>query len=351
NKIITLCKIAILARLTDKYIIKAAVLLPLLFACYFAPALYVQGACPSAPAPFTKIISLLINTLPGNETSLPDSVILPLKRSGRLFFIEANIDGVMGNLVFDSGAMGLVLNRTYFRDYVKSSLPSSGGATGPVGEVSRITVDRIQISDLVFERTAANMVDLSHIENRRGLKVLGLLGLDNLRNFEMIINLNSEILQLYPVDKKGQRLSGENAPFHSDYFQEIEIMGGVVFVKVIIAGKTLRFCLDSAAETNALSKDVPKAVMETFSVTRTSLLRGAGSQTREVLFGNFTDLSIGNVKLHPMTAVLSNLDYLSNSYDLHLDGILGFDFFVKGMIRINFARKEMDIQFHQTEVK
>lgn len=340
-----------MVRSTGKYFIKAVVLILSLIACSVAPIENVQGADPYDSFAVFKVTSLLITTIADNEPVLPDSIIIPLKRSGRLFFIEATIDGVTGNLVFDSGAMDLVLNKTYFRDHIKSKLPASGGITGPVSEVSRVTVDRIEINDLIFEHIVANMVDLSHIENRRGLKVLGLLGLDNLRNFEMIINLNSEILQLYPVDKKGQRFSGENAPFHSDYFQEIEIMGGVVFVKVIIAGKTLRFCLDSAAETNALSKDVPKAVMETFSVTRTSLLRGAGSQTREVLFGNFTDLSIGNVKLHPMTAVLSNLDYLSNSYDLHLDGILGFDFFVKGMIRINFARKEMDIQFYQTEVK
>ncbi|MBN1144193.1 MAG: aspartyl protease family protein [Bacteroidales bacterium] len=338
-------------RSTGKYFIKAAVLILSFIAFSVTPSSNVQGACPAAYSSVIRITTLLINTLTGNETSLPDSVIIPLKRSGRLFFIETTIDGVTGNLVFDSGAMGLVLNKTYFRDYAKSRLPSSGGATGLVAEVSRITADRIQIGDLVFKNSAANMVDLSHIENRRGLKVLGLLGLDNLRNFEMIIDLRSEVLQLYPIDKKGQRLSAESTPFQPDYMQEIEVVGGVVFVKVTIAGKMLRFCLDSAAETNALSKDAPKAVMETFSLTRTSLLRGAGTQTKEVLLGNLNDISIGEIPLHPMTALLSNLDQLGSSYSVHLDGILGFDFFIKGMIRLNFVTREMSVQFYQTEEK
>lgn len=339
-----------LIRPIDTCSIKAAVLILSLLAFSITPAANVQGAGPSASFSIVRW-SALINTLTGNEPSLPDSVIIPLKRSGRLFFIEATIDGVTGNLVFDSGAMGLVLNTTYFRDYVKDPLSASGGVTGSVSDVSRVTVDRIQINDLIFEKATANMVDLSHIENKRGLKVLGLLGLYNLRNFEVIIDLNHEVLQLYPVDKKGQRLSGKEIPFNSDCSQEIEFAGGIVFVKVIIAGKILRFCLDSAAETNALNKDAPKAVMETFSITRTLQLKGAGSQTKEVFLGNLNDISIGEIPLHPMTAVLSNLDQLGSSYNVHLDGILGFDFFVKGIIRLNFSRKEMSMQFYQTEVK
>lgn len=326
-------------------------MLLVLLANTIAPSGNVKGAGLSSHSAVEGVTTLVIATLAIHEPSLPDSIIIPLKRSGRLFFLEATIDGITGNLVFDTGAMGLVLNKTYFRDYVKDHLPASGGVTGLVSDVSRVFVDRIQISDLTFEHAMANMVDLSHIENKRGLKVLGLLGLDNLKSFEVIIDLNHEVLQLYPVDKKGQRLSGENAPFRSDYQQEMDIVGGVVFVKILIAGKTLRFCLDSAAETNALNKDAPKAVMETFSITRTLLLKGAGSQTKEVFLGNFNDISIGEIPLHPMTAILSNLDQLGSSYNVNLDGILGFDFFVKGIIRLNFFRKEMAVQFYQTEVK
>ncbi len=45
------------------------------------------------------------------------SIVIPLKQAGRLFLIEARIDDQEGNLIFDTGATGLVLNRTYFRKY------------------------------------------------------------------------------------------------------------------------------------------------------------------------------------------------------------------------------------------
>ena len=41
-----------------------------------------------------------------------DSVIIPLKKAGRLFLIEAKVEDQTGNLVFDKGASNLVLNST-----------------------------------------------------------------------------------------------------------------------------------------------------------------------------------------------------------------------------------------------
>ncbi|NQX92801.1 MAG: hypothetical protein HRT74_11885 [Flavobacteriales bacterium] len=48
-----------------------------------------------------------------------ETVDLPLIRAGKLLLIEAEVDGVKGNFIFDTGAPYLVLNETYFRNVVK----------------------------------------------------------------------------------------------------------------------------------------------------------------------------------------------------------------------------------------
>lgn len=83
-------------------------------------------------------IHTLLNALQADSyepefSSRADSVIIPMKRSGRLFLIEAMADGESGNLVFDTGANGLVLNSTYFRNHVKSVRAGSIGITGTTG--------------------------------------------------------------------------------------------------------------------------------------------------------------------------------------------------------------------------
>ena len=49
-----------------------------------------------------------------------DSLIIPLRRVGRLFLLEAQVDDQIGNLIFDTGAMGLVLNKIYFRNHLSN---------------------------------------------------------------------------------------------------------------------------------------------------------------------------------------------------------------------------------------
>src|ERR1035437_6155768 len=92
-----------------------------------------------------SIISYQSNTYVPEFDMHSDSIVIPLKRTGRLFFIEANVDDETGNLVFDTGANGLVLNSTYFRNHVKSGGSISTGITGSVGTVEQISISKIEL--------------------------------------------------------------------------------------------------------------------------------------------------------------------------------------------------------------
>jgi predicted aspartyl protease len=284
------------------------------------------------------------------QISKPDSVVIPLKRAGRLFFVDAVIDGESGNLVFDTGATGWVLNRTYFRKHVVSGNQVSSGITGEVDRVEKITVDTIKIPGFTFKGEDASLANLGHIENRRGFKVLGLFGFEKLKNFEVIIDFNNNELRLNPVNKMGNRTDFAATAFRPDCTQKIEISSGIVFVKGAIGGKTLRFCLDTGAETNAISSDAPKSVLTTITITRTMKLSGAGSGSSEVIYGKMNDFMLGDTSLPGMQTIITYLDHLNRAYGLHIDGVLGYDFLMKGTFCINFATKQMGISFIKTKV-
>lgn len=74
------------------------------------------------------------------------SIVIPLKQAGRLFLIEARIDDQEGNLIFDTGATGLVLNRTYFRKYAAYEKPGAGGITGNFSKVHGTIVKEVDAS-------------------------------------------------------------------------------------------------------------------------------------------------------------------------------------------------------------
>jgi len=280
-----------------------------------------------------------------------DSVIVPLKRAGRLFLIEAKVEDETGNLVFDTGANGPVLNSTYFRNHVKSGGSVSNGITGSVGIVEQISVSRIEFAGLIYKNLRADVANLGHIENRRGIKILGLIGFSMLKNCEIVIDAKNNVLKLYRIDRNGKKLSNNLPEFKADHIQKIEGNSNILFLRGEISGKTLNFCFDTGAETNAICSDCNWSIMNTLTISRRSGLSGSGSAGSEVLFGRMNDFAIGSKKLINMETIITNLDPLSEAYGTRIDGMLGYSFLQHGVICINFVNKQVRIRFNTGEEK
>lgn len=298
-----------------------------------------------------SIISYQSNTYVPEFDMHSDSIVIPLKRTGRLFFIEANIDDETGNLVFDTGAIGLVLNSTYFRNHVKSGGSISTGITGSVGTVEQISISKIELANLTYKNLRADVANLGHIENRRGIKILGLFGFNMIRNFEIVIDAKNNELKLFRIDKTGKKLKNSLSGFKADYTQKFEGNSNILFLKGRISGKILNFCFDTGAETNAICSDCNRSIMNTLTITRRSGLSGAGRADSEVLFGRMNDFAIGNRQIPEMETIITNLDALSEAYDTHIDGMLGYSFLEQGIICINFVTKQFGIRFTKGEKK
>jgi len=280
-----------------------------------------------------------------------DSVIIPLKRAGRLFLIEAKVGDETGNLVFDSGANGLVLNSTYFRNHIKSGGSTPTGVTGAVGAVEQIFVNRIEFADLSYKNITCDITNLGHIENRRDVKILGLIGFSMMRKLEIVIDARNNQLKLFRIDTKGKRLNSSLPEFKADHIQKIEGNTNILFLKGKISGKVLNFCFDTGCETNVICSDCNRSIMNTLTITGRSGLTGAGSAGSEVLFGRMNDFTIGEKHIPNMDTVITNLSALSEGYGTKIDGMLGYNFLEQGIICINFVKRQFGIRFIKAEEK
>lgn len=279
-----------------------------------------------------------------------DSVIIPLKRAGRLFLIEAKVDGEVGNLVFDTGANGLVLNSTYFRNHLKSEGAASNAINGSMGAMERIFVNQIEFAELTYRKLMADVANLGHIENRRGVKILGLVGFCMMRNLEVVIDAGNNELKLFRVDKTGKR-TGKKSVFSADHTQKMEGNTNILFMKCAMGGKILNFCLDTGAETNTISRDLSKKVMSTLTITRRAVLKGVSAAGNEVLYGRMNDFTMGNKQIPGMEMVITNLEALSEVYGMHIDGMLGYSFMEHTVMCVNFVNKQLGIRFMKGKEK
>ena len=79
------------------------------------------------------------------------SCVIPFTRAGNLILIQAKADTSTGFFVFDTGAPGLVLNLTYFRNYPTTNPVESGGITGATIS-ARTTVDSFHLGPISYRQ-------------------------------------------------------------------------------------------------------------------------------------------------------------------------------------------------------
>jgi hypothetical protein len=316
-----------------KYLLLCLVLLPLLGWCY-----------PPEPGhPVQVDISFpLARKKPIGKGDF-ETLVIPIKRVANLIVIEARVDTLVGNFIFDTGTPFLILNKTYFRNaWNLQGRVTANAANGSYSTVMHTRVERLQINELQFERVQADVSELGHIENSRGVKILGLLGVSLFTEFEVVIDLYNNVMYLHKLDARGEVPEKERvvktAPMLKAPFT---LARNIITLDVNMGGKSLVFCFDTGAETNAISNLAGASVFRQFKVTRRMVMLGTGGAQSEVLFGNILEFEVGSRLFKNMPAIISPLGDLGEAYGRKIDGILGYSFLVKGIITINFVKKEL----------
>lgn len=279
--------------------------------------------------------------------SSPEQLTIPLKKAGNLFIIEAKIDSIVGNFIFDTGAPGLVLNKTYFRDYQKVYNSSEAGITGANSQYFRKKIASFEVSNLRFKNILADVTELGHLENKRKTKILGLIGASFLKDFEAIVDYKNSVMHLYAVDKKGKLLHPNSSLYSIKQKYKIQYTNNVICVQAAIGGKAIKFCLDTGAESNVIDIASKNEILETVSITKRVELSGASSKKTEVFYGFMNEFSINNLNIPKMGTMLTDLSNLRKVYGISIYGMLGYDFFKQGLISINIRKKELGIQLYK----
>ncbi len=272
---------------------------------------------------------------------------IPFSKAGNLIIIQANVDTVSGNFILDTGAPGLILNATYFRDMktIKSSASEVAGLTGAIQSYQRTEAEKLMIGDFEYYRVQADRANLGHIENSKGIKILGLLGVHLFKRFEMVIDFENNLIHLHKIGKK------EKAAFYFEGLQEwdkydlvpIQVLESKMLIPLFFGKRKLNFILDTGAESNVLDSRLPNQVLDSVKLERKITVIGSGNEKRDAWYGNFTGLRAGEKPLQAVEVLLTSLAQMSMAYDRNIDGMLGIAFLSQQKIGINFQTEKLYI--------
>ncbi len=301
------------------------------------------------PSPYQPIVNARFPDAGGDPVVSTDSALctIPFSRAGNLIVIRAQVDATVGNFILDTGAPGLILNMTYFRDYPSTAeQDEAGGITGATITSSPTVVDKLTFGPLKFAKVDAARANLGHIENTKGIIIHGLLGMQLFRRFEMIIDYEKNLLHFRLVNRKEAK--GTRHPMLDDTsaynIMPIELKDNKLMTYGEVAGKKLTFIVDTGAESNVLDSRLPDRIFENVSITGRIMLRGSGDAKVEALSGDMKNMTLSGRPISSLPVLVTNLEKMCEAYNDHcLDGMLGFDFLSLHKIGFNFVTRKMYI--------
>ncbi len=265
---------------------------------------------------------------------------LPYKKIGNLIVVQAEVEGQIGNFILDTGFPSLCLNGRHFEN--QTGMPFEASSTGINGQQQTIFFyqTRLKMADL-NQAHNAQVMDLSHLEKRKGLTILGLIGQAAFKKHELLLDLVNETILLIPLDKTGNRLSRA----FSFPLMEIPFMQKEHFpvLTAQIGGHELILGLDTGAEFNVIDRKYQSQLLEYLSLQNGAILTN-GSQSRAVRSARLKGVRVDGLDCWPMMTIFASMDGLNNGLrGKDIDGLLGVEFIVQNRISINFKRKMLYI--------
>lgn len=276
------------------------------------------------------------------------SCSIPFTLAGKLILVKGRADTTEGNFILDTGAPNLVLNSTYFRNYPveQDHTESQETITGRQVELAqRTTVKLFKLGTMNYFRAEANLANLGNIENSKGVKILGLLGVSLFKECELVIDYKKSMIHLHHIGKKERKTYQHPMLKDSSRYTvyPFEVINNRILIKTSIGGKELPFVIDYAAESNIIDSRLPGRVLDSVLINGRVLLVGAGNRKVEAITGDLPNFTLGRFVAGNLPVIIMNLEYTCFGQENCISGVLGQEFLSRYTLVLNFEKRKLYI--------
>lgn len=269
---------------------------------------------------------------------------IPFKVIDQLILVEVDILEKSGNFIIDTGSETLILNSVHFKAPYKylDDGKQKNGVHQSIENVREKYIKALSIHHLSLEQLNADVIDLSHIEKVKNIKLLGIIGYSILKDFEVFIDMHLNQITLTKTDKYGERLSKKVYAETIHDSIDFKLKKHTIVLDATIGTEKVKFGLDTAAEYNQLNEDLDSEILDYFYPSKELKLTGASGLKMKVLAGKLYRVSLNDsIYFGPMKTVLTNLREMNSVFGTNLDGILGFEFFAQKRTIINYKKRKL----------
>ncbi|NMH88119.1 retropepsin-like aspartic protease [Flavivirga algicola] len=269
---------------------------------------------------------------------------IPFKLVDHLIVVEAELLNKKGKFIIDTGSETMILNEVHFPNFYgfQKKNQETSGVLRSIENLHERRIKEFAIESLKLHNKDSDVIDISHIEKSKKIKLLGIIGYSVLKDYEVFIDLYLNQITLTKVDRFGNKLN------NNVYLEKIEdslsfnLKNHTIIVNGTINNQEVKFGIDTAAEFNQINRKVNRKALKYFIPKRRISLSGIGNKKIVVLAGKLHRVKLSEtVYFGPMLTVLTNLNKMNDAFGTQLDGILGYEFFAQKRTIINYQKEKL----------
>lgn len=284
-----------------------------------------------------------------DEISFPKAEILseyttriPFKVIDNLIIIEAELLNQKGNFIIDTGSEALILNAAHFKSGTTSKSRQTSGVLDVIDNPLEKRLREFTINNLIITGKNSDVINLSHIEKSKKIHLLGIIGYDILKDYELFIDMHLNQITLSRVDSKG--IKYDTREFLETIIDTVDfkLKKHTIVLETYINNQKFSFGLDSGAEYNQINKRTSKKILNYFYPSKRLMLVGASGRKIEVLAGKLYRVKLSDkIYFAPMETIMTNMNQMKEAFGTSLDGILGYEFFRQQRTIINYKKEKL----------
>ncbi len=274
------------------------------------------------------------------KTILPEEVILPFRVSKGIIVVDAEINGIKGKFLFDSGAPDLILNS---KDNLTQTANKLKGVNGEIKNSGSTKIDSFCLSGIKIMGGDIYTMDLSHLEKKLGLKFLGIIGYEVYKEYELRFNYFKKELHLLKTDSAGTCIRTVAIPERLVGSSNFKLIQHIPVVESRIGNTTYKMGIDCGAAGNLLDEKYLETLIPYCKRVKNGALIGAENKSNKVKVAKIKRSIIGGANFKNTRTTFSNssLDQFNQGFGLGIDGLIGYPTLKQYISCINYKQKKI----------
>ena len=264
--------------------------------------------------------------------------------AGGLIMVKGVVNGVEGYLLVDTGAERSMLNSEVFPNLTGEAIGTQG-VNGEINQASLVPVESMKLGKIELKGITAVYQPIEHLSfGRKDVKVLGLLGHNELAHFELILNYPKKLVTFFTLKENGERAGEAQMPEPVKTIK-FNLEAHLPVIDCEVGGQKLRMGLDTGAEINLIDRMHREKLGELLQNKRVAESVGADNRPVEIIVGTMPEFSVHGRDYPNMKTVFTDISHLTAGKNgMDIDGMLGFQFLSKNrLVSINFVKKELTL--------